>query len=58
METLTVREWQDLPIGGGGVAEAAARRLLKLAERETRRLRVPQPILSRTAQPALRASVC
>lgn len=55
METLTVREWQELPIGANGVTEAAARRLHKLAERETRRLRVPQPVLTRTARPGLRA---
>lgn len=35
--------------------EAVAQRLLKLAERETRRLRVPQPVLSRTFRPSLRA---
>lgn len=55
METVTIREWQELPIGTDGVAEPASHRLLRLAERETRRLRVPQPILSRTAQQGLRA---
>lgn len=52
---LTVPEWEELPIGGNGVPLAAAGRLHALAERETRRLRVPQPVLSRTATPAFRA---
>ena len=51
----TIREWGHLPIGGNGVAPGVAARLHALADRETRRLRVPQPILTRTAQPSLRA---
>ena len=53
--TFTVREWEELPIGENGIPRTAARGLLALAERETRRLRVPQPVLSRTASPGLRA---
>ena len=52
---LTVREWQELPIGDNGVARAVAPRLHALAERETRRLGVSQPVLSRTATPGFRA---
>ncbi|MDE0037562.1 MAG: restriction endonuclease [Gammaproteobacteria bacterium] len=55
MTTLTVHEWQELSIGTDGLTEAAAGRLHKLAERETRRLPVAQPILTRTAAPGLRA---
>ncbi|WP_428101269.1 McrC family protein [Candidatus Rariloculus sp.] len=51
----TIREWDHLPIGENGVAPGVAARLHALAERETQRLRVPQPILTRTAQPSLRA---
>ena len=54
-ETATVREWGHLPIGEGGVSEPTARRLLLLSERATRRLRVPQPVLARTARPSLQA---
>ena len=53
--SFTVHEWKELPIGAGGVPQAVAQRLHALAERETRRLRVPQPVLSRTARPGLRA---
>ena len=53
--TYTLPEWEHLPIGKDGVSPDGARRLLSLAERETRRLRVPQPILARTAVPSLRA---
>ena len=49
-----MREWEELPIGDV-VPRSAARRLHVLAERETRRLRVPEPVLSRTARPGLRA---
>ncbi len=55
VSAFTVREWQELPIGESGVSLAAAQRLHALAERETRRLRVAQPVLSRTARPGLRA---
>ena len=54
-ETATVREWGHLPFGEGGVSEPTARRLLLLSERATRRLRVPQPVLARTARPSLQA---
>lgn len=51
----TVREWGHLPIGGSGLPKTAASRLHALAERETRRLHVPQPVLTRTSKPSLRA---
>ena len=54
-ETATVREWGHLPIGEGGVSEPTARRLSLLSERATRQLRVPQPVLARTARPSLQA---
>ena len=54
-ETATVREWGHLPIGEEGVSEPTARRLSLLSERATRRLRVPQPVLARTARPSLQA---
>ena len=53
--TATIREWEHLRIGDGGLSPEIAERLHALAERETRRLRVPQAILTRTAQPSLRA---
>ena len=53
--TKTVREWNHLRIGGSGIPEAAAGRLHALAERETGQLRVPQPVLTRTSRPSLRA---
>lgn len=53
--SFTVHEWKELTIGAGGVPQPVAQRLHALAERETRRLRVPQPVLSRTARPGLRA---
>ena len=53
--TWTIREWEDVPIGPEGVPEGPARRLHALAERTTRRLRTPQPVLARTARPSLRA---
>ena len=52
---MTVREWGHLPIGGDGLSPGSAKQIHALAERETRRLRVPQPILTRTALPSLRA---
>ncbi len=54
-ETTTVREWKHLPIGEDGVPEPAARLLLQLSGRATRQLRVPQPVLARTARPSLQA---
>lgn len=51
----SIREWQHLPIGPNALPIDAADRLHALAERETRRLRLPQPILARTAKPSLRA---
>ena len=53
--TKPMREWGHLLIGQGGVAERTAGRLHALAERESRRLRTPQPVLTRTARPSLRA---
>ena len=53
--THTVLEWGHLAIGEDGVSPASAARLQALAQRETRRLRVPNPILTRTAAPSLRA---
>ena len=52
---FSVREWRTVPIGADGLSNASAGRLHALAERETRRLRIPQPILTRTAKPSLRA---
>ena len=54
-ETATIREWGHLAIGEGGVSEQTAHRLSLLSERATRRLRVPQPVLARTARPSLQA---
>lgn len=54
-DTATIREWRDLPIGGNGVPPSVADRLHALADRATRRLRVAQPVLTRTAMPSLRA---
>ena len=51
----TIPEWGNLPIGEDGVSRASSRRLLALADRETRRLRTPQRILAPTADPSLRA---
>lgn len=53
--THTVSEWGDLAVGEGGVPPTHAGRLHALAQRETRRLRVPQAILTPTALPSLRA---
>ena len=53
--TYTRPEWGDLPIGDKGVSRDRALRLHALAEREKNRLPVPQPILSWTANPSLRA---
>lgn len=54
-----IREWEYLRIGEDGVTDGIARRLLVLADAATRRLRVPQPVLTRTrtreGQPSLRA---
>ena len=54
-ETATIREWGHLPIGESGVAPGVAGRLHTLAKRATQQLRVPQPVLDRTARPSLRA---
>ena len=54
-----IREWGCLRIGEDGITDGVARRLLVLAEAATRRLRVAQPVLTRTrtgnGQPILRA---
>ena len=55
MDVFTVREWEELLIGEDGVGPGPAKRLQAVADRETRRLRVPHPVLSRTARPGLRA---
>ncbi|MCY4468954.1 MAG: McrC family protein [Thiotrichales bacterium] len=44
-----------MPIGEGGVSELTARRLSLLSERAKWQLRVPQPVLDRTARPSLQA---
>ena len=54
-KATTIREWGHLSIGKDGVSPEAAGRLHKLAERERRRLRTPQPILTRTASSSLQA---
>lgn len=51
----SIREWQHLPIGPNDVPVDAADHLHALAERETRRLRLPQAVLARTTRPSLRA---
>ena len=56
--TLTIKEWQELPIGGdsgNSIAEKDAQRVHALAEKMTRRLKVPHPVLTRTARSGLRA---
>ena len=53
--THTVPEWGHLAIGEEGVSPKSAERLHSLAQRETRRLRVPQPVLTPTARPSLHA---
>ena len=54
-EPWTIREWGHLRIGEGGITEATARQLHVLSERATRRLRVPQAVLTRTASQSLQA---
>ena len=45
-----IREWQELRVGGNGLAEGDAKRLQRVAERAARRLRLPEDaILTRTA---------
>ena len=45
-----IREWQELRVGGDSLAEGDAKRLHRVAERATRRLRLPEDaILTRTA---------
>lgn len=51
----SIREWQHLPIGPNDLPTDAADRLHALADKETRRLHMPQPVLARTAKPSLRA---
>lgn len=53
--THTVPEWGHLAIGESGVSPGSAERLHALAQRETQRLRVPQPVLTLTAEPSLLA---
>ena len=53
--THTVPEWGHLAIGEDGVSPASAKRLHAIAQRETKRLHVPQPILTLTAKPSLLA---
>ena len=53
--THTVPEWGHLAIGENGVSPGSAERLHALAQRETKRLRVPQPVLTLTAEPSLLA---
>ncbi len=51
-----VKEWKDLPIGGdNGITESDAQRLHALAEKATIRLKIPHPVLTRTAKPSLSA---
>ena len=46
---LTLREWETLPVGEGGLTETEARRLHALAERAARRLKLPETaVLTRT----------
>ena len=49
-----MREWNEIAVGSA-VSHAAAGHLHALAERERRRLRAPQPVLSWTPRPGLRA---
>ena len=58
----TVKEWQELPIGkskavseNDTISENDARQVHALAEKATKRLKVPHPVLTRTAKPSLRA---
>ena len=51
----TVPEGGHVPIGEDGLSVTSARRLHALAQRETQRLRVPQPILAETTRPSLQA---
>ena len=53
---LTLREWETLPVGEGGLTEAEARRFHALAERAARRLKLPgTAVLTRTADRGLKA---
>ena len=47
-ESFTCREWQPLPVGGDGLSERDARRLLALAKRAGRRFAPPAEVLTRT----------
>ena len=51
----TVLEWGRVAIGEDGLSMSSTRRLHALTQRETQRLRVPQPILAETALPGLQA---
>ena len=45
-----IREWEELRVGGDGMAEGDAKRLHRIAERAARRLRLPEDaVLTRTA---------
>ena len=45
-----IREWEELRVGGDGLAEGDAKRLHRIAERAARRLRLPEDaVLTRTA---------
>ena len=49
MTLLTCREWEELPVGAAGLAEADANRFHVLAERSARRLKLPETgVLVRT----------
>ena len=50
-----IREWDHLSVGDAGITETVAQRLHVLSDRATRQLRVPQPVLTRTAKPSLQA---
>lgn len=54
MAAIQIKEWDEYPIGRGGLDEATANRLHALAEREKSRLSVPA-VLTRTASPGLKA---
>lgn len=55
--SLEVTEWREISIGDGlkDIAEQEAQRVHALAEKIGKRLKVPHPVLTRTAKPGLRA---
>ena len=55
MESFIVHEWEELPVGKDGIPRPLARKLHALAERETQRLRVAQPVLRWNAKQNLQA---